>query len=169
MAAFGVRFAVSSRERFHALRALFLEVKKDKDAEEFRDPAAWVGLVPDEIKGNFEWPSDAERQEWLTVRAVTPIAIGLPADQLGGGWNFYSVFESFENGEYTLLSCEMVGDNVAEMQIDPWSYPYGGLGPMIALAEAFGFTVLGVNECGRYEPRAELVARARHGGSEGVA
>jgi hypothetical protein len=29
---------------------------------------------------------------------------------------------------------------------------------LIALAEAFGFTVVGVNECGKYERRDELVA-----------
>jgi hypothetical protein len=51
----------------------------------------------------------------------------------------------------------MIDESHAEMQIDPSSYPYGGVGPFIALAEAFGFTVIGVNECGRYEPRDELI------------
>jgi len=51
----------------------------------------------------------------------------------------------------------MFGDGVAEMHINPQAYPYGGVGPLIALAEAFGFTVLGVNECGQYESRGELL------------
>jgi hypothetical protein len=38
------------------------------------------------------------------------------------------------------------------MRIDAWAYPYGGLGQLIALTEAFGCRVVGVNEYGRYEP-----------------
>jgi hypothetical protein len=48
------------------------------------------------------------------VRAATPIRIDPPSEQLGGRWNFYRIFESFD---------------------------------------------LGVNECGRYESRAELVGQ----------
>lgn len=43
------------------------------------------------------------------------------------------------------------------MRLNPYGYPHGGVGPLIALAEAFGFTVLGVNECGKYESRSELL------------
>lgn len=67
------------------------------------------------------------------------------------------MFEGVEHGEYDLLGCEMIQDGVAEMRIDPYAYPYGGLGPFIALAEAFGFEVLGVKESGRYESRDELL------------
>lgn len=51
----------------------------------------------------------------------------------------------------------MVEDGIAEMRIDPHAYPYGGVGPFIALAEAFGFRVLGVNEYGEYQSREELL------------
>jgi hypothetical protein len=56
-----------------------------------------------------------------------------------------------------LLECEPAGEGVAEMRIEPHAYPYGGVGPFIAPAEAFGFTVLGVNGCGEYESREELL------------
>jgi hypothetical protein len=105
MEAFGVRFAVNNAQRFEALRSLFTEVKRDKDAGQPRDPEEWVRLVPDEIKARFTWPTPEER-EW----------------------------------------------------IEPHAYPYGGIGPLIALAEAFGFTVLGVNEYGKYERRAQLLS-----------
>lgn len=71
------------------------------------------------------------------------------------------MFEAFEEGEYDLIGCEMIGNGVAEIQIDPHAYPYGGVGPLIALVEAFGFTVLGVNEYGQYQNRAELLADSR--------
>lgn len=157
MDAFGVRFTASSPQRFNLLQSLYAEVKRDKDAGEFRDPARWLALVPDEIKGQFSWPTAEEREYWLAIRYTTPIAIPSTSQQLGGQWDFYRVFEAIEESEYDVLGCEMVSDDIAEMRIDPQAYPYGGVGPLIALAEAFGFAVLGVNECGKYESREELL------------
>jgi hypothetical protein len=163
MEAFGIRFKVTDPPLFQSVRALFYEVKKDKDAEAFRNPDEWVRLVPDEVKPKFHWPPAEARAEWLARRDFTPIAIPQPAHQLSARWDFYRVFESLEGGEYSLLSCEMVGPDTAEMHIDPEAYPYGGLGPMIALAEAYGFVVLGVNEYGKYESREDLLQRRSEG------
>jgi hypothetical protein len=157
MDAFGVRFAVNNPRRFQTLRSLYAEIKRDKETQQFRDPGNWVKLVPDEIKGKFSWPTSEERERWLAVRDSTLIAIPSPSQQLGAAWDFYRVFEAIEESEYDVLGCEMVGEGIAEMQINPHAYPYGGVGPLIALAEAFGFTVLGVNECGKYESRGELL------------
>jgi hypothetical protein len=157
MEAFGVRFAVNDPQRFNALRSLFTEVKRDKDAGQFRDTQEWVRLVPDEIKGRFGWPTPEERDHWLAVRDSTPIAIPSPAQQLDSEWDFYRVFEAIEESEYDLLACEKIRNEVAEMHIAPNAYPYGGVGPLIALIEAFGFTILGVNECGKYETREQLL------------
>jgi hypothetical protein len=156
MDAFGVRFRVNDSRRFAALQSLYAEIKRDKDADWFRDPAEWEPLVPDDVKARFLWPSPEQREQWLSARESTPIAIPSPAQQLRAKWDFYRVFESIEEGEYDVLGCEMVGEDVAQMCIDPHAYPYGGLGPLIALAEAFGFTVMGVNECGKYESNREL-------------
>jgi hypothetical protein len=153
----GIRFRVTDQNRFGSLRTLFYEMKKDKDSDSFRDPEQWTSLVADEVKAIFNWPSAENRKKWLAVRARTPIAISEPADQLGSTWDFYRVFESVEEAEYSLLSCEMTEAQTAEIHIDPWGYPYGGVGPIIALAEAFGFCVLGVNEYGKYQTREELL------------
>ena len=79
----------------------------------------------------------------------------MPSAQLGRGWNFYRIFESFENGKYALVSCKMREPDIAEMRIDAWAFPYRGVGPLVALAVAYGFEVVGVNECGRFETREE--------------
>jgi len=155
--AFGVRFCVNNPKRFETLRSLFAEIKKDKDSGEFRDPREWIRLVPDEIKSQFSWPTAEEREHWFAIRDSTSIAVPEPSQQLGALWDFYRVFEAIEESEYDVLECVMSGDEMAEMHINPHAYPYGGVGPLIALAEAFGFTVLGVNECGRYESRDELL------------
>jgi hypothetical protein len=156
MDVFGVRFSVNNSERFKALRSLYVEIKRDKDAGEFRDPEEWVRLVPDDIKGRFFWPTREDREKWLSVRDSTPIEVPSPSQQLGSEWDFYRVFEAIEEGEYDVLGCEMVSEGAAQMCIEPHAYPYGGVGPLIALAEAFGFTVMGVNEYGKYESSTEL-------------
>jgi hypothetical protein len=157
MKAFGVRFAVSDMQRFEALSSLYAAIKQDKDSGEFRDPAEWVNLVPDEIKGRFLWPTDAERQRWLSVRGSTAIAIPDPSRQIGAQWDFYRVFEAIEESEYDVLDCVLAEPGIGELRIYPHAYPYGGVGPLIALSEAFGFSVLGVNEYGRYLKRGELL------------
>ena len=149
-------FHVDDQARFGKLQTLWAEVKQDKDAENFRDDVAWLRFIPDEAKSRFYWPSAEERRDWLAIRDTTPIAISSPPKQLGTVWNFFSVIESLKTGEYTLLACEQTDDGNAEMKIDPWAYPYGGLGPLIALVEAFGFPVVGVNEYGRYLDRNDL-------------
>jgi hypothetical protein len=125
MDAFGVRFTVRDPIRFEMLRSLYAEIKRDKDSGEFREPADWVRLVPDEIKGQFFWPTAEEREHWLTARDSTPIAIPSPAAQIGAEWNFYRVFEAIEESEYDVIGCEMVGEGIAEMRIEPQAYPTG--------------------------------------------
>jgi hypothetical protein len=157
MKAFGVRFAVNDPQRFELLRSVYGEVKRDNDSGQFRDPEEWVRMVPDEIKSRFSWPTSEQREHWLRIRDSVPVIVPEPSEQLGAEWDFYRVFEAIEESEYDVLGCEMVGEGVGEMHINPHAYPYGGVGPLIALAEAFGFRVLGVNEYGKYQSREELL------------
>ena len=157
MEAFGVQFAVNDPERFNALRSLYGEIKRDKDADQFRDPDEWVGLVPDDVKARFSWPTPEERAHWLGIRNSVVTAIPDRSQQLGAEWDFYRVFEAIEESEYDVLDCVMAEPGVGELRINPHSYPYGGIGPLIALAEGYGFMVLGVNEYGKYQPRQELL------------
>jgi|SRR5581483_10215098 len=157
MEEFGVRFTVRDLNRFTLLQSLYAAVKHDKDAGQFRDPEEWVRMVPDEIKCRFSWPTPEQRRHWLGIRSSVITAVPEPSEQLAAVWDFYRVFEALEEGEYDMLGCELVGAGVGEMRIYPHAYPYGGVGPLIALAEAFGFTILGVNEYGKYQTREDLI------------
>src|SRR5687768_5177863 len=75
MDAFGVQFRINDDRRFGELCSLYAKVKRDKDAGAFRDPQEWVGLVPDVVKGSFEWPTADERARWLSVRDVGGAAL----------------------------------------------------------------------------------------------
>jgi hypothetical protein len=125
---FGIRFKVGDKDRFESLRRLFYKVKVDKENDSL-DPQDWPDLVPAEVKPNFEWPTEEERQKWLSVRDTTIVVYGEAGDHLSAKWDFYRVFESLEEGEYSLVSCELTDEGIGEMHIDPEAYPYGGVGP----------------------------------------
>jgi hypothetical protein len=155
MEAFGICFSVGDHDRFARLATLFEHLKSGKAAGIAGHPEGWKTLVPDDVKSNFGAPDEEARMMRIANRP--PIIIGEPSDQIGATWDFYRVFESIEDGDYELLTCEMVAPNMAEIRINPFGYPYGGLGPFIALAEAFGFRILGVNEYGKYQSREEII------------
>ena len=160
---FGVQFAFRDAVRLEVLRALFAELKRDKEIEEFRDPEEWKALLPLEVLATLDRSADEQGAARLAIRSSTPATVGVPEEQGGGPWDFSSVFASLETGEYLLLDVVTTGPGVAELRIEPLAYPYGGLGPFIGLVEAFGFEVLGINRYGRFQPRAELL----QGRSEG--
>jgi hypothetical protein len=85
------------------------------------------------------------------MRSETIVCVPSPSGEIGKTWVFDRIFESIEECDYSLLQCQMLTVNIAEIHLDPYGYPYGGVGAWIALIEAFGFFVLGVNECGDYE------------------
>ena len=68
MEMYGIRFRVDNVELFKKLRSLFVEAKRDKDAECARDPNEWIQLVPHKIKEGFSWPTPEDRKHWLTIR-----------------------------------------------------------------------------------------------------
>ncbi|HZT01785.1 MAG TPA: hypothetical protein VFA39_05930 [Steroidobacteraceae bacterium] len=157
---FGIRFAVTDQMQFERLVALIDRVKRHKAAGIRSNPELWTALVPGDVKSRFRSPDDEARK--ARTAAKPPIIISDPSDQLGAVWDFDRVFESIEEGDYDLMGCEMVARDTAEIRINPHGYPYGGLGPFIALAEAYGFAVIGVNECGKFQGREELIDQAGH-------
>jgi hypothetical protein len=159
MEEFGVRFNLGTAQRFTELKNLFDEIKRDKDAESFRNESEWYSYVPDDVRPSFIWPSVEDREAWVVYSKDRPIAIPDTSEQLSTKWDFFSVIDAFQNGDYRLTGCEKIND-FYEMHIDPFGYPYGGLGPLIAIVEAFGFCVVGVNEYGKYLTRKELTRSA---------
>lgn len=158
MESFGIQFRINNQRRFDELASLWAQIKHDKDTGTFRSPSDWAKLIPDAVKANFRWPTAQARSHWKTIRHSSITAVASPQHQLSQQWDFDRIFESIEESCYEVLGCERVLDSVGELQINPNDgYPYGGVGPLIALAEGFGFEVLGVNECGRFETRAELL------------
>ena len=56
------------------------------------------------------------------------------------------MIDAFQNGEYELRGCELAGPNNGRLEFFALAYPYGGVGCMVALIEAFGFKVSGIQD-----------------------
>jgi hypothetical protein len=143
-----VEFAVHDPERFRALQRVFQALKKDKDAARFRNPDEWLGVVTDEVKARFAGADERAREAHDLAKEIDPrpIRITPTSETLGLRWDFFSMIDAFENGEYELRSCEMVGASVARWSVYALAYPYGGVGCMVALIEAHGFRVTGIDD-----------------------
>jgi hypothetical protein len=63
MEEFGVRFQVTNISHFNQFCFLFDEIKKDKDARNFRTSEMWLNLVPDDVKDVFVLLTSQERHE----------------------------------------------------------------------------------------------------------
>jgi hypothetical protein len=157
MKAIGVRFGYRDASLFRALCTLITEIAKEKGGSGLRDPDYWAAFLPAGVRDRFVWPSAEERKTWAITRFTIPVAERYPAGAFGSPWNFFRVIEAIDDGVYTILGCKSISPFVAEIRIDPWSYPYGGLGPFVALVEAYGCFVFGLNESGEYLRREDML------------
>jgi len=141
-----VEFSISSLERFSALQRVFAELKHDKDADDWRSNEEMLKFFDIESRSHFYWPpDDARRQRLEDLR--TRVVLETPTEQATGlTWDFDSLMDAFVNGEYNLLSCEIIHDGKARLNFYSLSYPYGGVGCMAALIEAFGGVVTGIDD-----------------------
>jgi len=141
-----VEFSISSPERFAALRRVFAELKRDKDADDWRSEEELLKVFDAEALSHFYWPPDDVRRQRLEDLWARPI-IETPKEHATGlTWDFDSLMDAFVNGEYNLLSCEMVDDRKARLNFYALAYPYGGVGCMVALVEAFSGVVTGIED-----------------------
>jgi hypothetical protein len=52
------------------------------------------------------------------------------------------MIDVFKNGDYDLVSCQMLSADTARLEYNPHGAPFGGTDCMKALTEAFGFRVI---------------------------
>ena len=141
-----IEFTVHSPARFSALQRVFAELKRDKDAGDWRSSDELFQLFDAESLSHFYFPDNDERLQRLEDLRTRPMIITPIEHAAGEIWDFDSLIDALMNGEYELQSCEMVDPTQARLNFYSLAYPYGGVGCMVALIEAFGFTVTGIED-----------------------
>ena len=140
-----VRFEVpegkDAAERFRELSRFVLEVANAKnevpggqicdqpDEELYR----WLALLPNPARGTFASPP-------------TPGA-WLPPDQpLEPGWDELSFLDVLLSTETHIGDVEYISEKLGKLQFSALAWPYGGIGSMLRLVEAFGFRITSYDE-----------------------
>jgi hypothetical protein len=141
-----IEFSIQSSERFSALQRVFAELKHDKEAEHWRTTNELLTCFDGESLRHFYSPPADERLQRLEDLRNRPVIETATDRSSGLTWDFDSLIDAFMNGEYILLRCERVDSSTGRLTFDALAYPYGGVGCMVALIEAFGGVVTGIND-----------------------
>lgn len=141
-----IEFKVNNLARFQMLTKVFQKLKANKDNDLFEDDNVYLQFFDEKAKSYFGWYSEKENKEWSEKWFSTPVETRWTNPNLKRKWIFSSMIESFKDGEYELLSCEMISNETARMNYNPFAFPYGGTGCMQVLIESFGFEVTGISE-----------------------
>lgn len=141
-----IEFKVNDSVRFNLLENAFQKIKSDKDNDSFENEETYLIYFDEQAKSYFGWYSENEIREWERKWFSTPVETRWNEPSLKMKWIFGSMIDSFKNGEYQLLSCEMLSEKKARLNFNPISYPYGGIGCMQALIESFGFEIIEISD-----------------------
>jgi hypothetical protein len=147
-----VEFTVDDVARFERLRGVFELLKSDKAAGEFREGTEYRRLFTEAELSRFWWPTPTELEDWKRRWFATPVESRFSDPALETPWTFKSLLYAFENGEYSLAACRMTEARRARLEFEIEAFPFGGTACMEGLIEAFGFTVLGVDDGTGYKP-----------------
>lgn len=150
-----IEFKVDDKNRFKDLCRVFEEIKKDKDADSFRNEQQWLAFFDDDARSHFWQPTQEEYNDWLLRWYATPVEQRWTDPSLKTPWDFNSMFDAFQAGDYNLIACRMISSDLARIEFDPYGYPYGGTGCMKALIESFGFSIIAEDDGTGYRKYVE--------------
>ncbi|UBF24818.1 hypothetical protein K9N68_24645 [Kovacikia minuta CCNUW1] len=87
---------------------------------------------------------EEEQKDWQRRWFSTPVEQRFTDPSLETPWDFSSMIGAFEEGDYELLSCHRISNEVGCLEFEPHGFPFGGTGCMKALIEAFGHRIIDV-------------------------
>jgi hypothetical protein len=148
-----VTFGVASADALTALTAVLVEIKREKAEGTLRSGEKWRSYFTEEQLQTFWWPSEEELVVWQREWQATPVPDRFTEPKLRTRWDFDSMFEAIQNGEYDLIGLRRMEDGLVRLEFDPQACPFGGTESLQALVEAFGHKVLGVDDGTGYAER----------------
>jgi hypothetical protein len=149
-----VEFSVHSRERLRDLQRVVLELQREKTADRRRSVEELEALFDADAASHFLRPTGPERARRRRDLATRPVIVTPTEQTVGLRWDLDSLVHAVMEGEYELLRCEPADAGKARLEFRALAYPYGGVGALVALVEAFGFTVTGIDDGTGYRPVA---------------
>jgi hypothetical protein len=141
-----VEFVVHSQERLRQLQRVVVELQRVKTTAAKGPPCEFQPLFDEEALSHFVRHTPDQWAQRLHDLGTRPVVL-TPTDQaVGQRWDFDSMVHAIMDSEYELLGCEPSLGGRARLSFRALAYPYGGVGALVALVEAFGFTVAGIED-----------------------
>jgi hypothetical protein len=140
-----VEFSLHDESRLQAVTAIVDELRRDKEAGTLEPGPKWRPLFDERALAHFWSPTATELDDWRRRWESTPLPNRWTDPALETPWDFDSLIDAFANGEYRLLGIRRYGDS-ARLEFEPDAFPYGGVGCMQALIEAFDFSVTEIDD-----------------------
>lgn len=146
-----VEFNLKQPENLTAMNRFVLRLKEVKEGGEFPEDSAWEHYFSGASLSYFESLSSEEMKEWEAEWKATPVERRLRDLSLWPHWDFGSFLDALKNGDFQIISLN-VTDSRGKLKFDPIAYPYGGADSLVAVVEAFGQEVLGIEDGSGYKP-----------------
>jgi hypothetical protein len=153
-----VEFTPKDTESLHRTIELFGMIKAAKEIDQPLDDRLFVNYLMDIERTYFWHPSHEEEKEWNDEWFSTPLEIRHSPKMLVPQWDIESMLDAFWNGDYDCLTIQEENGK-HYLMFNPYGYPYGGTGCMVAFLECFGHRIIGINDGTGYEkytPQAEF-------------
>lgn len=140
-----ITFKINDLTRFENLQKVFYQLKQDKENRSFNVEEFYLKFFDEKAKSYFGWYSEAENKDWSEKWFSTPYEQRWTDPTLKRKWDFGSMLMSLEDGDYQLISCELISEDKAKLLFYPFGHPYGGTGCLEALIESFGFEIIEID------------------------
>jgi hypothetical protein len=150
-----VEFAPQDDVSLHRLTKFAASIKAAKESDEPVNASALVGYLTEQERAYFWNPTPEEQAQWNGEWFSTPLPKRHSAEMVLPQWHLESMLDALWNGDYNFVGvvCE---DGRHFVAFNPYGFPYGGTGSIVALVECFGHRVVGIDDGTGY---VEYVAR----------
>jgi hypothetical protein len=141
-----IEFSVDSDARLKKLQTVVAVLQAQKRGQPRKSTAELEAIFGSDALAHFDRPGAAAREQRRHDLETKPV-VELPTENAAGArWDFDSMIHSIMDGDYDILGCDRVDGDTARLNIYADAYPYGGVGGLVAVVEAFGFRVTGIDD-----------------------
>lgn len=140
-----IKIGVTQPERLEALARFVARLREVKQSGSFLPDEEWQPFFGEKDLAYFSNLTPDEIEEWRQDWNAAPVEQRQKDPSLSPQWDFGSFLDALKNGEFLLVGLQVSGGE-AKLVFEPLAYPYGGPGCLIAIVEAFGQEVVGVED-----------------------
>ncbi|MEC0229042.1 hypothetical protein [Paenibacillus alba] len=142
-----IEFEFCSHESLSRLIETTVKMQYDKENNTEDIENIWIKYFTEQELDRFHWPTEEEYEVTRRLLGNVYIKIVPSNGDMKDEWDIYSMFEAIQRGDYDIIGVKQYGEMIYRLEIDPHSFPYGGIGSIKKLVTCYGHRVIAV-DCG---------------------